>query len=411
MRLVVNIPTYNEKENIDEIIEKVLSVGKKMPDIDLHVLVSDSHSPDGTAEIVKKISRTNPRVHYLDVKDRGLGVGLIKGHRFATDRLKADILAQMDGDLSHDPSTLPQMIGYIKNGYDMVNGSRLMPGGKNLLGWHRRLFTRGSALFCKLAWGTFKISEYTTSYRVFTKNLFEKIDLSRVPWRSITYIVQPSFLYAAIAAGAKIKEVPITFADRKRGYSKAQIVGYTLDVLKFGVKVRFRKSKTFIKFIMVGTVSYLLNAVLLGLLNRGQIYLIPVLSQPLLSFVPSVEYAPKFLFLTLDRLFISSIISIETSIIFNFFFHENWTFRGRSHAGSIIVRFFKFNLTSIGSPLIQLSSILIFARVFSLHEQIGLAVGVVIGLFFNYTVNILWIWKAVPSTKSQAQVAKSGVRD
>ena len=400
MRLVVNIPTYNEKENIEEIIKRVLEQAKNLKDMDLHVLVSDSHSPDGTAEIVKKISKDNPKVHYLDVRERGLGVGLIIGHRFAVDKLKADILAQLDGDLSHDPTILPQMIDYIKKGYELVNGSRLMPGGKNLLGWHRRLFTRGSALYCKLAWGTFSISEYTTSYRVFTRQLFEKIDLSLVPWRAKTYIVQPAFLYAAIAAGAKIKEVPITFTDRKRGYSKAKIVSYTLDVLKFGLKVRFQKSKTFIKFLIVGATSYFVNAILLGLLYRGQIYSVSILTKPLLAAIPTVDFAPKFLFLSLDRLFIASLISIETSIIFNFILHENWTFKGRSHQGPAIVRFLKFNLTSIGSPLIQLASILIFAHALNLHEQIGLATGVVIGLFFNYFANIIWIWKAKPKTTS-----------
>src|SRR3972149_12050871 len=215
MRLVVNIPTYNEKDNIEELITKILSQAKFMPQIDLHVLVADSHSPDGTDQIVKRITRTNPKVHYLDVKQRGLGVGIIKGHRFAIDRLKADILAQMDGDLSHDPSTLPKMVAYIRQGYDLINGSRLMKGGKNLLGWHRRLFTRGSSLYCKIAWGTFHLSEYTNSYRVFTKRLFDRINFAKVPWKSKTYIIQPAFLYASIEAGAKIKEVPITFEDRK----------------------------------------------------------------------------------------------------------------------------------------------------------------------------------------------------
>src|SRR3989304_1722795 len=175
MRLVVNIPTYNEKENIEEVIRRVLAVAKKIPDIDLHVLISDSHSPDGTDKIVKNITRSNPKVHYLDVKERGLGVGLVKGHRFAIDRLKADILAQMDGDLSHDPQTLPEMVSYIQEGYDLVNGSRLMKNGKNLLGWHRRLFTRGSALFCKLSLGTFKVTEYTNSYIAFNSRLLENI--------------------------------------------------------------------------------------------------------------------------------------------------------------------------------------------------------------------------------------------
>jgi len=220
MRLVVSIPTFNEKENIEEVIKRVLAVAPKISSNDLHVLVSDSHSSDGTAEIVKKITNTNPKVHYLDVKERGLGVGLVKGHRFAIDRLKADILAQMDGDLSHDPQALIEMFAWIKKGFDLVNGSRLMPGGKNMLGWHRRIFTRGSALYCKLAWGTFNLTEYTNSYRMFTRKLFEKIDFKTIPWRAKTYIIQPSFLYAALKASAKIKEVPITFVDRKKATQK-----------------------------------------------------------------------------------------------------------------------------------------------------------------------------------------------
>ena len=399
MRLVVNIPTYCERDNIEEIIKRVISACKKI-DADVHILVADSASPDGTADIVRKISRVNPKVHYLNVKVRGLGVGVVKGHRFAVDKLKADLLAQMDGDLSHDPSTLPIMFDYIKKGYDLVNGSRLMPGGKNLLGWHRRFFTRGSALFCKFSWGTFKLSEYTNSYRMFTKELFEKIDFTKVPWRAKTYIIQPAFLYASVEAGAKIKEVPIKFVDRKKGYSKAQIVAYTFDVLKFGVKVRIQRSKMFVKFLMVGTGGYLTNAIALGLLNRGQVYSFVVLSQPVLSFIPQHQEATRFLFLTLDRLFVASVISIELSIIFNFLFHDNWTFKTRKKDGLLITRFLKFNLTSAGSPIIQLISILVAFRIFSLHEQIGLVIGVGVGLFVNYLANTLWIWKAYPVSQA-----------
>lgn len=393
MKLVVNIPTYNEKENIAEIIKLVLAQAKKMPGVDLHVLVSDSHSPDGTGEVVKKLTKTNTKIHYLDVKERGLGIGIVKGHRYAVDRLNADMLAQMDGDLSHDPTTLPQMMQTISEGNDLIIGSRLTKGGKNLLGWHRRLFTRGSAFYLKIMWGSFGITEYTNSYRVFTKKLFERIDFSIVPWKSPTYIIQPAFLYAAIKAGAKIKEVPITFKDRKNGYSKAKIVSYTLDVLTYGLKVRIEKSKTIIKFLMVGSVSYLINAVALGLLYRGSVYSVPLLDAPLLSLIPTVENAGKILFVSLDRLFIASIISIELSIIFNFIMHDNWTFKNRSHRGPTILRFAKFNITSIGSPIIQLCSILFVAHALGQHEQVGLAIGVVIGLFFNYFVNLLWVWK------------------
>ncbi|MEX2028242.1 MAG: glycosyltransferase [Candidatus Curtissbacteria bacterium] len=398
MRLVVNIPTYNEKDNIETCIANVLVQAKNLKGVDLQVLVSDSHSPDGTGEIVKKISKTNSRVHYLDVKERGLGIGIVKGHRYAIDKLNADILAQMDGDLSHDPATLPEMVSFIDKGYDLVNGSRMVKGGKNLLGWHRRMFTRGSALFCQLAWGTFNLTEYTNSYRVFTKELFQRIDFSRVPWKSQTYIIQPAFLHAAIGAGAKIKEVPITFQDRKKGYSKAKIVAYIIDVIKFGMRVRLEKSATFIKFLIVGTMSYFINAILLGLLFRGQIYSFQLLPGPILSFLPVGSAVPHLGPLTLDRLFIASVISTEISIIYNFFWHENWTFKSREHKGILLARLLKFNSSSAISPLIQIISIQIFFHVFYLNEQIGLAVGVIVGLFVNYTINMLWIWKAHPKT-------------
>ncbi len=396
MRLVVLLPTFNESENIEEIIKRVLVSGRKLKNTDLHVLISDSHSPDGTAEIVKKISKNNPRVHYLDVKVRGLGVGVVKGHRYAIDRLRADVLAQMDADLSHDPSTLPHMISLITSGYSLINGSRMIKGGKNLLGWHRRMFTRGSAFYCKVMWGVPNLTEFTNSYRVFTKELFEKIDFSKVPWKAKTYIIQPSFLYAAIKAGAKIKEVPITFEDRKKGYSKAQIVSYILDVIKFGLKVRLEKSKTLIKFLMVGSGGYLVNSFVLGLLNRGSIYSIKIFSNPLLSFVPA-QTGLKLNFFSIDRLFVASVISIETSIIFNFLFHENWTFKDRSRSGPALLRFFKFNLSSIGSPIVQLASILFFVKILNMHEQIGLAIGVVFGIIINYTINLIWIWKSKTS--------------
>lgn len=400
MRLVVNIPTYNEKDNIEEVVKKVLSQSKNIPGIDLHVLVSDSHSPDGTAQIVKNISKTNPKVHYLDVKERGLGIGIVKGHRFAIDRLKADILAQLDGDLSHDPKTLPEMVGFIQKGYDLIIGSRLMKGGKNQLGWHRRLFTRGSALFCKISWGSFGIAEYTNSYRVFNKKIFEKINFKNVPWKSKTYIIQPAFLYGAIKAGAKIKEIPITFQDRKQGYSKAKIFAYTFDVLKFGIKVRLEKSAIFIKFLIVGTLSYFINAICLGLLSDGQIYSLKVLSEPIFSFLPSVGFGQKFLFAYLDRLFFASIISNEISIVFNFVAHENWTFKNRSHKGLALFRFIKFNLSSIASPIISIITIQIFVHYLKIDKQIGLAAGVILGLFVNYAINILWIWKEKPDREN-----------
>lgn len=190
-------------------------------------------------------------------------------------------------------------------------------------------------------------------------------------------------------------EVPITFEDRKRGYSKAKIISYTLDVLKFGIKVRLQRSKTFAKFLAVGTFSYFVNAIALGLLYRGNIYSLRIISKPLLAKIPEPATL-KIFSLPIDRLLIASIISIELSIILNFIFHENWTFKNRSHQGRVVIRFLKFNITSAGSPVIQLISILTSVRIFNLNEQVGLAFGVTIGLFANYFLNVLWVWKEHP---------------
>ena len=162
-------------------------------------------------------------------------------------------------------------------------------------------------------------------------------------------------------------------------------------MLKFGILVRFNKSKTFIKFLIVGTMGYFVNAVLLGLLYRGQIYSLKVLPAPILNKIP-ID-GPSFSFITLDRLFYASLISIEASIIFLFVAHENWTFKDRAHIGPWYRRLLKFNFSSLASPAIQLLSILFFANYLHLNEQIGLAVGVIIGLSVNFTINMLWIWK------------------
>ncbi len=227
-KVVVVLPTYNEKDNIEEMVSNVLDQSKNIPDFNLEVLISASHSPDGTLELAQKIASKNPKVHALDVIDRGIGVGFIKGHEYAIEKLGADILVQMDADLSHDPADIPKMLEEIKKGYDLVLGSRLIPGGANKLQWHRQLFSFGASLFCRIMLGLWNVHDFTPSFRAFTKELFLKIDKNKIPWQSKTFIFQPAFIYTAIEAGAKFTEVPIIFVDRRKGRSKAKIIEYIL---------------------------------------------------------------------------------------------------------------------------------------------------------------------------------------
>src|SRR3989344_4341199 len=106
-RIAVVIPTYNEEESIASLIQDILKQEKFLKNYSLHVVIADSHSPDRTEEEVLKVAKTNKNVHYLDVKEMGIGVGLVKGHLYAIDKLGADYLVQLDGDGQSDPAQIP----------------------------------------------------------------------------------------------------------------------------------------------------------------------------------------------------------------------------------------------------------------------------------------------------------------
>ena len=110
-RVVVVIPTYNEQENVSEIISAALAEQKPTNGFDLHVLIADSHSSDGTWKLVEDLAKANQKIHLLDVQERGIGVGLYKGFRYAIDELGADVLFEMDADFQHNPADIPRFLG------------------------------------------------------------------------------------------------------------------------------------------------------------------------------------------------------------------------------------------------------------------------------------------------------------
>ena len=137
-RAVVVIPTYDEKENIADLIAAVLSEQAQVPAFDLHVLVADSHSLDGTLDIVAALAAADPRVHLLDVQERGIGIGLFKGFQHAIGALGADVLIEMDADFQHNPGDIPAFLAKIEEGYDVVVGSRFVEGSVNKMPLSRR---------------------------------------------------------------------------------------------------------------------------------------------------------------------------------------------------------------------------------------------------------------------------------
>ncbi len=225
MKTFVMIPTYNERENIGALTLEILRLGIK----GLEIVVVDDNSPDGTAGAVLEISKKRKNVHLLLRKgQRGRGLAGRDGFLYCLKK-GADIIIEMDGDFSHHPKYIPQMLGEIGK-YDIVLGSRLVEGGKDIgRGIVRKMITRGANLYITLMLGIY-VKDCNSGFRCFRREILEKIRPERLE-SSGPSIVQ-EVLFKAHLKGAKIKEIPIEFVNRTKGESKLGLrqlaAGYTM---------------------------------------------------------------------------------------------------------------------------------------------------------------------------------------
>lgn len=215
MEKIVIIPTYNEKENISAIINAVFALGQGY-----HVLVIDDNSPDGTADLVRNLIQSYPGRLFLEERKGklGLGTAYIYGFRWSIERGYRFIF-EMDADFSHNPSDLERLYDACKNqGADVAIGSRYVPGGKTE-NWplDRKLYSKGGAFYTKLiTW--MPVNDPTAGFVCYRKEVLESINFDMIQF--VGYAFQIEMKFAAWKLGFKIKEVPITFVDRKIGVSK-----------------------------------------------------------------------------------------------------------------------------------------------------------------------------------------------
>ncbi len=213
-RLVI-IPTYNERENIREILDAVLCLAPSF-----HVLVVDDNSPDGTADLVKAHQvRDADRIHLLERKGKqGLGTAYIAGFKWALER-GYDHVFEMDADFSHDPKDLPRLhAACTTGGADMSVGSRYVPGGKvDDWSWDRVLMSSMASLYVRaVLW--LGVRDTTAGFVCYTRRVLEALPLDEV--RFVGYAFQIEMKYRVKRLGFRIVEVPITFRDRRKGTSK-----------------------------------------------------------------------------------------------------------------------------------------------------------------------------------------------
>lgn len=332
-RVVVVAPTFNERGSIEKVIPLILGQNGKVPEYDIHVLVADSHSPDGTGQIAQKLAAKNPSIHFLDVLERGLGLAIIKGYDYALKKLDADVLMQIDADLQHDPNDIPKFLEKIDQGYEYVQGSRFIPGGKNNISPARQLFSFGSSLVMRILTGIWQISDFTPSFKAYTKDLYLRMDWGSVPWHGTTFLIQPAAVVEAARAGAKMCEVPIVFRKRGADRSKNEVANYIIDIIGYGLEVRFsewgiklpilywaRRSKTFIKFGTVGFTGTVVDFICYN------IFIV------IFGIRPATAKA----------------FSTEIAIFNNFSWNNSWTFKRRKTRRPLWKKFLIFNVVSLG---------------------------------------------------------------
>ena len=212
---IVIIPTYNEKENIENIIRAVFGKGEQF-----NILVIDDGSPDGTAAIVKGLQAEFPdRLHIIERKGKlGLGTAYIAGFKWAIEQ-KYDYIFEMDADFSHNPDDLPRLYeACTTEGYDVAIGSRYV-SGVNVVNWPmgRVLMSYFASIYVRIITGL-KIHDTTAGFVCYRREVLETIPLDKIRFKGYAFQIEMKF--TAYKCGFRIKEVPVIFINRKLGTSK-----------------------------------------------------------------------------------------------------------------------------------------------------------------------------------------------
>ena len=212
MKTLVITPTYNERKNIQSLVEQVLG-----PNPDYHLLVVDDNSPDKTAEKVKELQQLYPNLHLEERPGKaGLGTAYLFGFQWALDR-HFEAIVQMDADLSHDPKDVPRLVAELEN-HDLVIGSRYVDG-VSVVNWpiRRLILSYGANLYSRIITGM-PINDATGGFKAWRGSLLDTIRLEKV--RSQGYSFQIEMNFRAWRLEASIKEETIIFVDRTIGESK-----------------------------------------------------------------------------------------------------------------------------------------------------------------------------------------------
>ncbi len=380
---VVNmLSTYNEKENITPMVETLDRIAKENPQYEFITLVVDSHSPDGTGQIVKDLAKTRNNLFLLETP-RGLGVSLIAGYGHAVKELKADVVIPNDCDFQWDPELIPAMLQKIDEGYDVVVPSRHTKGAKDAFTGFRKLTHFISNDLLNGYWaGIHEVKDKAGNFKAIrVKDVLEKVDLSKINVRG--FVIQSTIIYELSKTKAKFIEIPAVFGARRAGESKVgfswQFVKDIIETFKNSTRIRFERSPgllKFIKFGVVGGIGFVINTV--GARIFKNFLLKPDSNISLINGI-------------------SNALAAEIAIISNFTWNNIWTFSKEkiTKTSTLISKFVAFNLSSVMTGIV-IPSVCVYLLTAAFGDRLFLYQVIAI---FGLTIPLNWliynklIWK------------------
>ena len=369
-KVVIVMPAYNEAENITRMIDELFeNEFPKITEAEIHLLVVDDFSPDGTGDIVKGKMEKYANLHILQKEKEGLGWAYIRGFQYAIEKLGADAVMEMDADFQHPPRFVKPMVEAYLAGADYAIGSRYIKGGSVPKEWalSRKAVSFFGNLFIRIVLVKPKLHDLTTGFRLTrVRGVLDKIDLNNLMEpRRFAYKVD--LLYQSVKNSKKVVEVPLEFAPRTKEKSKfnpKEMIATFKVAIILGIKDKIR----FIKFGTVGFTGFIVNFAFIRIF-RGM-------------------HFPE----TLVWLF-----ATELAIINNYTLNNIWTFKEAKIAGlkNIIYKFIQFNVTSAGALAIQSIFGPIGVRI--IGERFDWLVLAIVVIFmvlpYNYLMYNLVIWK------------------